>query len=60
MSKLYSYRKTTENKDKYVRARVTEDEQGLIKNHALLKGMTVSEYILHLINKDMNGEQGKL
>lgn len=55
---LYCNRKTKENKDKYIRARVTEYEKGLIENHAKFKGMTVSEYILNLIDKDMNGEQG--
>ncbi len=56
MTKLYANRKTSEKKDKYIRARVTEYEKGLIENHAFLKGMTVSEYIMFLIDKDMNGK----
>lgn len=59
MSRLYCYRNTSDKKDKYVRARVTEHEKGLIENHAKLKGFTVSDYIMHLILKDMSGEQGK-
>lgn len=58
MSKVYCNRKTKDIKTKYVRARVTEHEKGLIENHAKLKGMKVSDYIMRLIVKDMNGEQG--
>lgn len=57
MSKIYCNRKTNEIKDKYIRARVTEHEKGLIENHAKLKGMKVSEYIMNLIIKDMNGDE---
>lgn len=56
MSKVYAYRKTKEKKNEVVKARVTEHEKGLIENHALLKGMKVSEYILSLILKDINGD----
>lgn len=55
---IYCNRKTQDIKTKYVRARVTEHEKGLIENHAKLKGMTMSDYIISLIVKDMNGEQG--
>lgn len=56
MSKVYCKRKTNDVKDKYIRARVTDHEKGLIENYALLKGFTVSEYIMHLIVRDMNGD----
>lgn len=56
MSKIYANRKTIDVKDTYVRARVTTHEKGLIKNHAKLKGFTVSDYIMHLILTDMNGD----
>lgn len=58
-SSIYCNRKTKDRKTKYIRARVTEHEKGLIVNHAELKGMTASDYIISLIVKDMNGEQGK-
>lgn len=58
MSKIYCNRKTKDTKTKYIRARVTESEKDLIENHAKLKGMKVSDYIMSLIIKDMNGEQG--
>ena len=57
-SKVFCNRKTKDVKTKYIRARVTEHEKGLIENHANLKGMKVSDYIMSLIVKDMNGEQG--
>ncbi|WP_270647481.1 plasmid mobilization protein [Paeniclostridium hominis] len=59
MSKIYCNRKTKDKKTTYIRSRCTKDEKGLIENHAKLKGMTVSEYIMNLIDKDMNGEQSK-
>lgn len=59
MSKIYCNRKTKDKKTTYIRSRCAEHEKGLIENHAKFKGMTVSEYIMHLIDKDMNGEQGK-
>lgn len=55
--KLYANRKTSEKKNKYIRARVTESEKQLIENHAFLKGMKISDYIMDLIIKDMNGNQ---
>lgn len=59
MSKIYCNRKTKDKKTTYIRSRCTNDEKELIENHAKLKGMTVSEYIMNLIDKDMNGEQSK-
>lgn len=53
---VYGNRKTKEYKDEVIRARVTKHEKGLIKNHALLKGFKISEYIMDLIIKDMEGK----
>lgn len=53
---VYGNRKTPVKKDEYIRARVTKYEKGLIANHALLKGFNVSEYIMDLIIKDMEGK----
>ncbi|MBU5290098.1 hypothetical protein AALJ34_17210 [Paraclostridium bifermentans] len=59
MSKIYCNRKTKDKKTTYIRSRCTKSEKILIENHAKLKGMTVSDYIMNLIVKDTNGEQCK-
>lgn len=50
------YRKTKKVKDTYVRARCTKDEKALIEKYAAMNNMKVSEFILHLIWRDMEKE----
>lgn len=49
-------RKTKVKKDTYIRARVTNEEKELINNYASLSDMSVSDYIMNLIYKDMEKE----
>lgn len=53
---MISNRKTRDKKDTYVRARVTKKEKELIETYAKFNGMSVSDYIMNLIWKDMERE----